>query len=338
MDSNLIHQQNILFFVVRETLEHYKRGGSYCWAASLDATKAFDRLLRDGLFVKLMNKIPDVVWRALYLYYSISKAAVRSSKGISHIFRIEEGVKQGGVISPILFNFFLNDLLNECIEADLGARVYDVNVSIVAYCDDLILLSPLESDLMELLLICERYAFRWKIRFNPSKSTIFCTDGNKLRQSTFRIGGGILERVDGFVYLGLPIGGAKFVADFFMKKFGAVERAFFSIRRIGLHSGLIHPECLGFIYRQFCQSIYTYGLEVITLSKSLLKNINTRQGILLKLSLGLPKFSRNTLLFRALGVLSINELYTKSKIQFLKQIKKNGLAHALYMNVSSSRG
>ena len=120
------------------------------------------------------------------------------------------------------------------------------------------------------------------------------------------------------------------MADFSAKKFGAVERAFFSIRRIGLHSGLIHPECLGFIYRQFCQSIYTYGLEVITLSKSLLKNINTRQGILLKLSLGLPKFSRNTLLLRALGVLSISELYTKSKIQFLEQIKKNGLADSVY--------
>ena len=49
------------YFVVNETLQHYRDGKSRCWAVALDATKAFDRRWRKELFFKLIDKVPDII-------------------------------------------------------------------------------------------------------------------------------------------------------------------------------------------------------------------------------------------------------------------------------------
>ncbi|CAF0851586.1 unnamed protein product [Brachionus calyciflorus] len=49
-------------FLVNETINYYTQGGSKLHLVSLDATKAFDKLGRDGLFFKLIGKIPKELW------------------------------------------------------------------------------------------------------------------------------------------------------------------------------------------------------------------------------------------------------------------------------------
>ncbi len=321
------------FFVVNETLLHYKNGGGQCWAAALDATKAFDRVWRDGMFHKLNGRIPDVIWRILFEYYKTSEGIVKLGDDFSRKFVIQEGVKQGGIISPMLFNFFINDLIEQCVNANIGAVIGSNNVSVIAYCDDLILLSPLKSHLRELLEICEKYAYDWKIRFNPSKSTLYCTNSVMLSEVDFSLSGGLLRKVENFEYLGLPIGSRKYVDEFYDTKFRSVEKSFFSIRRIGLHKGFLDPGCLSFVYRQFCQSIFLYGLELVHLSKGLLRHLESRQSLILKMALGLSKFSRSRPLIEAMDVSPLLELYYKFKYLFLGQVKTNRLTASVFLEL-----
>jgi hypothetical protein len=69
---------------------------------SLDASKAFDKLWRAGLFFKMIGKLDPPLWRILYNYYSISKIIVRFNNEKSGVIKISEGVKQGGILSPFL--------------------------------------------------------------------------------------------------------------------------------------------------------------------------------------------------------------------------------------------
>ena len=122
-------------FLLNETINYFRQGGSKIHVISLDATKAFDRLWRDGLFFKLIDKTSREVWRILYLYYQNSKIRVKLDGTFSDCIRSTEGVKQGGILSPFLFNFYINGLLTRCLEKMIGACINTTNLSILAYCD-----------------------------------------------------------------------------------------------------------------------------------------------------------------------------------------------------------
>ena len=100
----------------------------------LDAAKAFDKLWRAGLFYKLMNKMEPVFWRILYRYYLESFIIICVDEIKSLPVLTTEGIKQGGILSPFLFNFFIDDLLSGCRSLDIGALVGVTNTSILAYC------------------------------------------------------------------------------------------------------------------------------------------------------------------------------------------------------------
>ena len=203
-------------------------------------------------------------------------------------------------------------------------------MSIIAYCDDLILLSPIKAHIKLLLQKCDQFAVNWKIRFNSSKSTIYCTDPGLLGESDLSIGGGPLRKVVNFDYLGLPIGTTEYTENYFETKFRTVEKSFYSIRRVGIHKGFWFPNTLGFIYKQYCQSIFNYGLELIHINKGQIKRLESRQASLFKVTLGISKYCRNKPLLEALRVSTLEELYFKHKFLFLKQLNNNLLAKNIF--------
>lgn len=317
------------YFVLNETLEYYRRGGSQCYVVSLDASKAFDKLWREGLFYKLMDKIPDIIWRSLYLYYQNSTGLVNIKSSKSDLFEIRQGVKQGGVLSPILFNFFINELLETCLEKNIGARLGNINVSILAYCDDLVLISPLKSHMETLLDICSDYADKWKMEFNPKKSVAYRVYDDGC-QSLFKIADGQIKFTSSFIYLGLPIGNKECIEEFIINKFRKVERSWYMLRKSGCYGEYMNPTLVSFLYKQYCQSIFNYGLENLSVSKVILKELDTRQSILLKNNLGLTKYARSTPLLNALKILSVTNLYYKYKILFFKQINSISMCKEIF--------
>ena len=140
------------YFALNETIRYYQARGTSVHVASLDAEKAFDSLWRNGLFHKLIVRIPDLTWRALVTYYNQSLARARYNDQQTSTFAISGGVKQGGIRSPFLFNFFIDDLLKGCTDLRLGCKLGRSNVSILAYCDDIVLVSASLGQLRQLLL------------------------------------------------------------------------------------------------------------------------------------------------------------------------------------------
>ncbi len=77
----------------------------------LDAAKAFDRVNYCKLFRKLLdrNMSPLVLRLLLYMYTNQSVQVTRGSH-TSTRFNVHNGVKQGGVLSPILFSVYIDGL------------------------------------------------------------------------------------------------------------------------------------------------------------------------------------------------------------------------------------
>jgi len=76
----------------------------------------------------------------------------------SRWFGVMNGVKQGGVLSPILFCVYIDDLLKSLAEANVGCYIGSCFVGVLAYADDLVLLAPTATAMRRMLHICEEFA------------------------------------------------------------------------------------------------------------------------------------------------------------------------------------
>ena len=153
-------------FVVKETISNYIDKGTKCRIVALDAEKAFDKVWRHGMFYKLIDKLNPHIWSLLKQYYDASYGLVKLNGSLSNPFSIGCGVKQGGILSPYLFNIYMDDLIVECLSQNIGALVGSLNLSIIMYADDIILISSIDNHLQTLLNICEQFASKWYIKFN----------------------------------------------------------------------------------------------------------------------------------------------------------------------------
>ena len=88
--------------------------GSPVFACFLDASKAFDLVNHKILFSRLIEKgFPAHLTRFLLSWYKDQRMCVRWENSLSDCFSITNGVWQGGVLSPILFTLYMDDLLKE---------------------------------------------------------------------------------------------------------------------------------------------------------------------------------------------------------------------------------
>jgi len=132
---------------------YYKWWESYC--AFIDASKAFDKVLHNGLFVKLLQKRVSVKFvRILQNWYSKLFASVLWNGLLGNIFPILCGVEQVGVLPPLLFFVYVDDLIRELRLSSYGAYVGNLSVGTIFYADDICLMSGSCFGLQKLLDIC----------------------------------------------------------------------------------------------------------------------------------------------------------------------------------------
>ena len=89
--------------------------------AQLDATTAFDRIDFCKLFREVIKKIPPLVIRLIMEMYKKQSMAERWNNQYSDSFGLSNVVKQGSVLSPILF--CIDNLLLSLKKNDIGCHV-----------------------------------------------------------------------------------------------------------------------------------------------------------------------------------------------------------------------
>ena len=97
----------------------------------------------------------DVILLVMH-YLRNQKARVAWDGEFGRYYDINEGVRQGGIMSPLLFKLYIDSLLSEINELDIGCKFGITRVNILAYADDLVLISNTFEDLEKLYIrLCE---------------------------------------------------------------------------------------------------------------------------------------------------------------------------------------
>ena len=157
-------------FMATETIQYYLDGGSSVYAVLLDCSKAFDVVRYDKLFATLIErKLCPLVIRMILNLYCNALYCVKWNGVTSECFRISNGVKQGGVSSPLLFTISLESLIDKIKNSKVGCYIGDKCACIFVYADDIILLCPMRSASQNLLDIRYDFAEKVGLHFNAGK-------------------------------------------------------------------------------------------------------------------------------------------------------------------------
>src|SRR5579872_4958757 len=95
---------------------------------------------------------------------------IRWQNGTSVSFNIGNGVRQGGVLSPFLFLFYIRSLINTSVASQIGCYIGNTCFNILAYADDIVLLAPSWLCLQNLLNAIQVVASDIDMMFNTKKT------------------------------------------------------------------------------------------------------------------------------------------------------------------------
>ena len=145
------------------------------------------------------------MFNALLSLYENIKFCVRLNCFKTDWFAVTCCLKQGCTLSTILFNLYINDIVEEINATNKGIDVGEEKVSVSLYADDLILLAPAAEDVQIMLDALNVWCNVNKMTINEEKSNFihFRPNSTKRTESIFICGGKQLHVVDRYKYLGL---------------------------------------------------------------------------------------------------------------------------------------
>ena len=321
---------NLATFAVTQTIEYYRKNKTPVYAVFLDATKAFDKIEYKKLFDELIKAdFCPLIVRLLINMYANNKACVKWNESKSDLFPIENGVKQGGVLSPQLFCFYMNPLIKRLHNSGYGCYVGRSPACVFSYADDLILLAPTRTAAQKMLNICNAFGEEYKITFNPDKcSVMLFKNGKESTNSDVFLGNKILKYVNIEKYLG-----------HWLKNEGDIVDPSVIIRDIGVRANAINrnfkhlsTESKIKLYNSCCLSLY--GCEIWNLFGNDLKKAEILWRVWARRICGINERSHNTLIPGLVGTPSLREMVESRELGFLRQClqSKNSFVKKMTIN------
>jgi len=139
------------------------RGG---WVLEVDIQGFFDSLEHGQLRGFLDQRVRDgVVRRAIDKWL---KAGVMEAGNVVHM---EEGTPQGGVVSPVLANVYLHEVLDKWFQAEVKPRL-EGRAFLIRYADDFVVVFSSEHDARRVMDVLPKRFGRYGLTLHPEKTRL----------------------------------------------------------------------------------------------------------------------------------------------------------------------
>ena len=158
-------------FALSRVVEQRLNNGNDTFVCFVDLRKAFDSVNRDLLWYKLRHfyGVEGKFLSILQGMYEEVLSCVKVNKELSDWFTVESGVKQGCILSPMLFGLFINDLAHHINKLDVGVPCGVFLLAMLMFADDIALIAENECKLQCLLVVLHEWCNKWKLQISPKK-------------------------------------------------------------------------------------------------------------------------------------------------------------------------
>ena len=126
---------------------------------------------------------------------------------IYFFFHVSNSVNQGGILSPMLFNVYMDQLSIQLNRSGIGRDIAGYLINHLCYADDLCLISLSSAGMQSLLDIGNSYAIEHVLTYNSSKLYSLCFKPKHIKfdRPCFYLNRLEIPRVDQCKYLGIMI-------------------------------------------------------------------------------------------------------------------------------------
>jgi len=192
--------------------------------------------------------------------------------GYTDYFPIDAGVRQGCILSPLLYSIFI-DSMARAIKAECPGAAIEPSgksrLSLLLYADDIVLLADSLEDLQSAMNVAARHAKAWRFEFNSSKSggVRFNLSGRTLPVSPLLLGGLRVDWVQCYRYLGVELlnsPGYSYAA-YRQRMLTSASRAAGQISAMGMHSGKLTVPLGVRVYQALVRPLMEYAAEITSL-------------------------------------------------------------------------
>jgi len=241
--------------------------------AFIDFQKAYDTVPHDALWDKL--DAIGVRGRALSFIkqlYANSCMRVRVGSEYTAQFPLQRGVRQGCPLSPILFNIFINDLLQKgsAWAVDIPG-VTQEKLAGLLFADDVVLLADSAPKMQLALQSLSKWADMWGMTVGHSKCGVMAVPSsgvkNAAKGSNWLVQGKAIPVVDEYTYLGVSLTIAWDLKEFAKKKVSQARGAVAQMQHL-LSCSSIRPDIRTRIMQTLVASKVVYGGELLGMSQS----------------------------------------------------------------------
>jgi hypothetical protein len=309
-------------FILQETIYHNIENKSNVYAAFLDSTKAFDSVWRKGLMVKLYRLgIKDIIWSIIDDCHIDTQSSVVVNGCMSKWFCVEQGVRQGGVLSGFLYSVFINDLLTQLTSASKNTGILSLSLSNPTLADDLALISLSPLDLQMLLNVAYEYSCKWRFMFSAEKSSVVIFRDNRKVFSNYawHVGKEIIPISTTYLHLGvLQTANLQSLPNTY-RLCEKGRKSYFGIKANMFKES--HPKTSVSIYKKVILPSTLFGCELWNNLKT--KDwaaLNRFQHLIVKDIQNFNKSTKSAICESMLGLRPIQSEIEKRKLYFLEKL------------------
>ena len=309
-----------LIFTMKMIIEKTWEWDEEKYVAFLDLEKAFDRLPRMKLWNVLNDEyynIPPKLKRAIYSTYRNHRCRVKTQGNNQDWFNIKSGVRQGSVLSPLLFILYMDKCMREVHEEETRAIT-------LAYADDKAVVAETEADLQEELRIWDEKLTANGMKINKEKTEVM-TISRRPREIDISLDGHNLKQSASFKYLGVLFGEQNDPNLEIDNRIGKFTSNLYMLYPL-FKDRHIPRRVKSLIYTSILRPILVYGHEAWALTTRVKSRIQAVEMRVLRLIKGVTKLDRirNDDIRRELGVESILHFIERGQLRWYGHVKRMG--------------
>ena len=295
-----------------------------------------------ALWAKLikLNINPAIIY-SLIIYYDASYMFVLNDDQVSSLFKTSVGVRQGGVISPKLFNIYIEDIVVKVnAMADDGVDFGGLLVKIILYADDILILSHTKRGLRRLSKAVEDFGVINEIKYNSNK-TYYMLFNEKAKVSSIvktsekiqpgpSLNGGKIIRTHELRYLGLELNDLNKNGSHLKKRKSLAYSCLSKLISSGIYCRFAtDPKLIVQLYRTYIRPILFYGNENFDFNKTERSKLISIDGNILKNMLGIPIQCHTSNLQIAFGMDTGDQYLNNCKAKFIKRLMENDMTNGI---------